>query len=390
MTLFLLLVWLGSAWAGPLEDAQAAELERVRGEVAGQIQLKAYDLVDELVYGLTQEPPFAEPTPVVLAGVTVPVGLGTALQARLETHLSGVLLANPDANLQPVHCPQCSAVVVHSGPEGTVLSRGIDSPSTFEALGMDAGRHALFVDLEAEGTALVLRARLTQLTPDLPLVWSRTLAGTSGAPALLREATDLKSAEDARKEYLDALQDRGLVSIPVRVAIRTYAQPFNQRAIQPPPYIWLQSGAEISPTAAQAWRSSFVVGYSFAPQAYNGVMGQTRVSRLVTGKVRSRTRPDLYAFVGGTVLATWGPAAAAFRKPILTADELLNDADEREPRQSLGAWHVGADLRLGNRIGAAVFLENYPQLNSSANAGEYVYLLGIGFQSLGTEVSLCF
>ena len=95
MTLFLLLVWLGSAWAGPLEDAQAAELERVRGEVAGQIQLKAYDLVDELVYGLTQEPPFAEPTPVVLAGVTVPVGLGTALQARLETHLSGVLLANP-------------------------------------------------------------------------------------------------------------------------------------------------------------------------------------------------------------------------------------------------------------------------------------------------------
>ena len=163
----------------------------------------------------------------------------------------------------------------------------------------------------------MLRARLTQLTPDLPLVWSRTLAGTSSAPALLREATDLKSAEDARKEYLDALQDRGPVSIPVRVAIRTYAQPFNQRAIQPPPYIWLQSGAEISPTAAQAWRSSFVVGYSFAPQAYNGVMGQTRVSRLVTGKVRSRTRPDLYAFVGGAVLATWGPAAAAFRKPIL-------------------------------------------------------------------------
>lgn len=390
MTALLLLLWSLAAWAGPVEDAQQAELERVRAQVAGQIQLKAYDLVDELAVGWMKEPPFAEPTPVVVAGVSVPVGLGTALQARIENHLSDVILANPKTNLRLVHCPQCTTVVVHSGPEGTVVSRGIDDPSVFDELGVDAGQHALFLDIEAEGAELVLRARITQLSEALPIVWSRTLAGSGSTPALLRQATDLKSAEDAREEYLRALQDRGFVAVPVRLAIRSYAEPFEQAAIRPPPYIWLQSGAELSPTPAQAWRSSFVLGYAFIPQAYQGVMGQARVARLITGRSRSRTRPDLYLFLGGAVITTWGPTAAAFRRQLLTADELLNDADNREPRQSFGAWHLGADLRLGNRIGAAFFIENVPQLNNSPNSGEYLYLFGVSFQTIGTEVSVCF
>ena len=75
----------------PLEEAQLAQLDRVRAEVADQVQLSAYDLVDELVFGIASEPVFSAKTPIVLAGVTVPVGLGTGLQAMVENHIADVL-----------------------------------------------------------------------------------------------------------------------------------------------------------------------------------------------------------------------------------------------------------------------------------------------------------
>ncbi len=102
------------AHATDLEDAQRAQLERVRAQIADQVHLAAYDLLDELVYGWTLDPMFESPTPVVLAELTVPVGLGTGLQAQLENHLTAVLLANPTTGVQLSHCPQCTAVVVHS------------------------------------------------------------------------------------------------------------------------------------------------------------------------------------------------------------------------------------------------------------------------------------
>src|SRR5204863_7824752 len=204
-------------------------------------QLSAYDLVDELVYGWTKQPIFEAPTPVVLASVTVPVGLGTGLQALLENHIAEVLLANPSTNMTLVHCPTCSAVVVHSGPEGTVVSRGIDDPDALVELGGATGQKALFIDVEAEGAWLVLRAHITELTPDLPIVWSYTLSTSAGTPPLLRQPQNLKSAADARQEYVDALHDRGPITVPLRFVIRTYAQPDNPEAIAPPPYLWLQS-----------------------------------------------------------------------------------------------------------------------------------------------------
>ena len=100
---------LGLATAGELEDARDAELTRARGEVANQVQLSAYDLLDELVYGWVTEPVFASPTPVVLASVTVPVGLGTGMQGLLENHLANLLIENPATNIQLSHCPSCTA-----------------------------------------------------------------------------------------------------------------------------------------------------------------------------------------------------------------------------------------------------------------------------------------
>jgi len=379
-----------AAQAATVEEAQLAELERVRAEIGNQVQLSAYDLVDELVLGWLQDPVFQAPTPVVLAGVSVPVGLGTGMQALLENHIAAVLTQNPTTNVQLVHCPECTAVVVHSGPEGTVVSRGVDNPAVLSRLGQDTGRHALFIDVEAEGAWLVLRARITQLTPELPIVWSHTLATSASTPALLRQPTALKSAAEAREEYLDALHDRGPLTIPVRFVIRTYDRPYTGVGIAPPPFLWLQTGVELGSTDARTWTSSLMMGYSFIPQAYQGVMGQVRVSRLITGKIRSLTRPDLYGFFGGAAISVWGPATAPFRDEVLTADELIADLEGDGPRTTFGTFQVGLELRVGNRIGLSSFLETIPDLTYSPNMGEYLFIAGVSFQTIGTEVTFCF
>lgn len=375
--------------ASPEEQAQLAELDRLRGQIADEIQLSAYDLVDEMVVGWREDPVFDKTTPVVLAGVTVPVGLGTGLQALLENHIAAVLAENPTTNVQLVHCPACTSVVVHSGPEATVIGRGIDDPALLQELAT-TGRHALFIDVEAEGTWLVLRARLTRLTPDLPIVWSRTLASSAATPALLREPHDLKTAAEARKDYINALHDRGPVLVPIRFAVRTYAEPENSNNVAAPPFIWLQSGAELGASDARAWTASLLVGYSFIPDAYQGLMGQARIGRLLTGRARSYTHPDLYLFVGGTVMTLWGPATAPFQADVLTADDFILALDGDSPRTTLGTLHVGLDLRVGQRIGLSSFLEAIPSRNQSENLGDFIRVIDIGWQCFGTEVTFWF
>jgi hypothetical protein len=389
LTLALATLASSALAATPLEEVQLAELDRLRAKIADEVHLAAYDLIDELIVQWTQEPVFDKETPVVLASVSVPVGLGTGMAALVENHIGAVLGDNPSTNMQLVHCPACTAVVVHSGPEGTVVSRGYDNPKALAELGNATGKHALFVDIEAEGAWLVLRARITRLTADLPIVWSHTLASSASTPTLLRESTHLKSAADARQEYIDALHDRGPILVPIRLTIRSYARPFGGVGTPPPPFPWLQSGVELGTTNARAWTSSLLVGYSFIPQAYQGIMGQARVSRLITGRARSLTHPDLYLFVGAAAISVWGPATAPFQQERITADEILAAADEEGPRNSFGGLHIGLDLRVGNRIGFSAFLEGLPSLARSPNLGTY-RLVGIPFQSLGTEVTLCF
>lgn len=386
----LLLLLAGVAHAErPVDRAQQQELDQIRARVADQVQLQAYDLVDELVYRWSVEPVFEAPTPVVLADVTVPVGLGAGMQALLENHLAGVLLENPRTNLRLVHCPACTQVVVQSGPEATVVTRGIDNPAMLERLGTGGDRHALFLDIEAEGSFLVLRARLTRLDPDLPVVWSQTLATSTATPALLRDGTDLKSAKEAREEYLAALRDRGPAHVIARAGVRGYARPGGQ-STPPPPFYWVQAGVELGTTQALDWTVSMVVGGSHIPQAYSGLMGEVRLHRLITGRARSHVHPDLYLFGGLSIQALWGPSSTPFQLQQVTADDVLRANQGQPPRFILGTYEVGLDLRLGQRIGLSTFLEYYPTLRNSPNLGEHVRVLGIGFQSLGAEVLLCF
>ncbi|MFY0570267.1 hypothetical protein ACN28E_41485 [Archangium lansingense] len=385
-----------SSWAADpaIAEAQRAQMEKLRAEVAGQIQLQAYDLLDELVYGWTRQPVFELETPVVLADVTVPVGFGSGLAALIENHFADLVVKNPRTRLTLAHCPQCTAVMVHSGSKGTIVSRGVDQPEALAAAGALSGaRHAIFLDFEAEGSALVLRARITSLEPALPIIHARTLSTSTSSPALLRSGDQLKSAAEARKEYLDALQGRGVFTVPLRMAVRSYGSPPDTGTVAAMPFIWLQAGTEVALTQARAWTGTFSVGVTWMPQLHTGFMAQARISRLLTGSVASLTRPDLYVFLGGSVISIHGQGARVFQNEVLNLEDVLTNIPELlvEPHATFAAFPIGLELRVGNRIGASVFLESAPALNDAPSVGTYLNLLDLlKFHTLGAEVTFCF
>ncbi len=382
-----LLLVLSVAVAATPEEARLAQLDALRAEVADQVQLSTYDLLDELVYHWTRSPPFPERTPVFLASMTVPVGMGTGLESLLENHLSTLLLNHPAANVSLSHCPACTAVMVHSGPQGTVVSRGLDNPEALKKVAGAGGRHGLFLDVSAEGSWLVLRARLTELTEDLPIVWSRTISSSVGTPSMLREPTALKSAAEAREEYLDALADKGPITVPIRFAVRSYERSDTSSAA-PPPIVWMQTGVDIALSSARAWTANIMLGYAWLPDAYDGFMAQSRMSRLISGSGHSLTRPDIYLFIGGALMSLDGLAIAPFRTD--NFEQILREDSEVESvRATFGAFHLGLEFKVGNRVGGSFFLENMPAYNDSDLIGVFLDTI-IDFHSFGAEVSFWF
>lgn len=385
-----LLLASAAAHAGDVDTPSAFEdqMEAARGEIASQLQLQAYDLLDELVYGWLKEPPFKEDTAVVLADVTVPVGFGSGLQALIENHFVSLLTQNPRTHVQLVHCPQCTSMIVHSGAKGTVVARGVDSPEALAQAGIASGsRQAIFLDFEVEGAALVLRVRMTSLEPKLPITWARTLTTTSHSPALLRAPDKLKSAAEARKEYLDLLEGKGIILVPISLSVRTYRGKDNV-PVGAAPTIWLNVGLEASLNQARAWTAGFSAGITWTPQSHVGWSLQGRIARLITGNVVSLTHPDLYAFIGAAVMSIYGAGAYSFKDQIPTPAEIRNAA-EWTPNAIFGAVHLGILMRLKNRLGAAFYAEWSPALDNSPLLGNYIDV-GAKVHALGVEVQFCF
>jgi hypothetical protein len=371
-----------------VQDAQEEELEEVRADVTAQIQLQAYDLLDELVYGWLQQPIFTVDTPVVLADVTVPVGFNSGLQALVENHFVSLITKNPRTHVQLSHCPQCMELVVHSGAKGTVVARGVDEPDALSAAGLASGaKHALFLDFEAEGNALVLRARVTALEPALPIKYAKTLSTTTANAALLRSGDKLKSAADARKEYLDILEGKGLLLVPIRIGVRAY-QPGSSATVGTEPFVWLEAGVEAALSQARAWTANIEAGLSWTPQLHVAWMAQGRVARLISGSVSSLTHPDLYFFLGAGVLSVYGRSALMFGGQVPSISDVLSQQGQ-EANAIVGFWHFGLELRVKNRMSVIGFLESAPVLNSS-NLGSFMDLGAVKFHTLGFEVSFCF
>jgi hypothetical protein len=281
-------------------------------------------------------------------------------------------------------------LVVHSSAKGTVLARGVDEPEVLTSAGQLSNSHyALFLDFEVEGSALVLRARITSLEPTLPIVHARTLSTSTATPAMLRSGEHLKSAEEAHQEYLDALAGRGLFLVPVRVAVRSYAAGSNS-SVTAPPFVWVMAGLEVAMTQARAWTGSASVGFTWAPDLYSGFTAQGRIARLLTGNAVSLSHPDLYGFVGGGAIVIQGKSAAIFQSMVPDINQLLAAAAGQDPIATFGTFQVGLELRVKNRISAGVFLEAAPALDNSTTVGNYLDLGIVKFHTLGAEVSFCF
>jgi hypothetical protein len=380
------------------EDMQRAQVERLRLEMTNTLHLKAYDLVDELVYGWTQAPPFATDTAVVVGDVVVPYGFGSGLEALVENHLTGLLTKHTETHVRLAHCPACHALTVRSTAKGTTIARGIDQPEALRDAGVAvSARHALFLDFEAEGAALVLRARLTTLDDDLTIVGARTLSSSTSSAALLRAGDTLVSAEAAQKQYLDALTQRGPLTVPLRLAVVQFSPPSEDPETGAPagigtvPLLWLQVGAEMGINHARAWTGTFTVGGTWLPQLYSGFMGEVRVSRLLTGAAASLTQPNLYAFLGGSLVTLFGPSALLLRDdaPNL-ADLIAASTGVSTPMTVYPALSLGLDLRIGNRVGAGLFVQTAPTLASSPSIGRYLDFGLVQVHAIGGEVTLCF
>lgn len=367
------------------EETRRAQLERLRAEMTKQIHLQANDLVDELVFGWRSSPPFEGPTAVVLADVIAPLSYGSGFESLVENHLARVLLANPETNVQLAHCPSCTALVVHSDATGTVISRGVDQPDALARLRGDSGAaHALFLDFEAEGTALVLRARVTKLEGALPIVHARTLSTRTQGAALLRSSSPLVSSEEAREEYLAVLEQRGPFTVPVRLALHTFA-PSNDGSFQIPlPVPWVHVGVEYAIDSARAWTGGLSLGGTFIPTVQAGALVQARVARLLTGSEISLTHPNLYGFVGVGLAVLQGDTAS-----------ILNDtpAGDLGPVASYFSLQTGLELRVSRRIGASFFVESMPTLWQHDFVGNYLNDGPLGFiqlNSVGVEATFAF
>jgi len=377
----------------PNDQLQAAQVERLRRDMTNQLHLQAFDLLDELVYSWTQNPPFTTNTAVVIADVTVPFGFGSGLEALIENHFVDVVMKHGESHVELAHCPACHAMTVHSEAKGTVISRGLDQPGAMKAAGATTGaQHALFLDFEAEGAALVLRATITTLDDHLPLVYARTLSTSTSSAALLRSGDHLVSAEQARQEYLDALQQRGPIVVPVRVSVTQFATPEEGNGGIPPfPLAWLKSGAELAINNSRDWTGSLVIGGTWIPVLYSGFLVEARVSRLLTGSAVSLTQPNLYLFAGGSLVTLNGPTALTLRDEVPNVADLLAAGTGATLQiTTFPTLQAGLDLRIGNRLGAGFFIESTPTLANAPGIGRWLDFGILQVHAIGGEVSLCF
>lgn len=375
------------------DEERQAQIERLRAEIANEIQLKAYDLVDEMAFTWLETPPFSQSTAVVLADVIAPLGYGSGLEALIENHLAQVLVSNPDTNVRLAHCPSCNAIVVHSDQQGTVIGRGVDQPGALKKIRGDAGaEYALFLDFEAEGTALVMRARITQLDDDLSIVYAKTLSTATSAAPMLRSPTQIKSAEKARAEYLELLQERGPIRIPVRLTLSAFAPGDDATLAVPIPIPWVQVGGEMAIGSARAWTGQLAIGATMIPTVYTGARVSGRIYRLLSGTTFSLTRPNVYVYLGGALAALQGPAAA-----ILTPTTDPPIIDFLGTVATYPSLESGIELRVSNRIVVGAYIESMPTLQQADNVGNWLTQLGTGIEwgivqvnSFGVEAAFSF
>ncbi len=353
---------------------------RARGSSAMTIQFMAADLLDELVYGWTKQSPLGmKSARVALMGVSVPVGLNAHLASLLETHITELLIKNPQAGVIPVYCGACVAITSYSISNRTVIARGAEIPELAETLKTQAD-YALYLDFEGQGAQLVLRAHIVSLA-DNRIVYGRSLAIDSGQPPLLRRSPNLLSAEDARDEYIDILESRKRLNLTLglRVSIiRTKGQ------VLMAPFVWGSVGMETFINHRKKWLADLKLGVSSIKNEHNAWQLSSRVYRLLNADQVDLMAPDVYVYAGLSYWEISGQQAVIFQdksqvSPGSIAAKLRNGT--YDPKAHNTGFILGIEVRLADFMRLGCFVETFG--NQSANKN-----LKTDFHSYGFELGV--
>ncbi len=367
------------------EGQTMALTERTRAEMANEIQFYAQDLLDELVYQWAKNPPLPETSRVVVMGINVPVGMNAQLAIMLEDHFFELLLKNRKTGLQPVHCVPCAAVVTKTTDRGTIIGRGSQVLPLSQLMPQQNADLALYLDIEAEGSKLVLRARLVQLTKDLPIVAVKGLTTSTASAPLLRDSANLKSAEEVKQDYLDVLSRRFALTFPIRIATSIFigADTNDPEIVAIPPLIWLKLGAETSTTRSDLWTGGLHLGISSLPKSHDAWSFSGRLSRLLTNELRSLSRPDLYFFLEGGYIEMVGPSAIIFKSNRqVTPSEIIakNKKEKTDPKASDTFARFGIESRIKEFYRFGLFAEGYLNQQKNKNLKNSNGIQAYGFE----------
>ncbi|HYX32883.1 MAG TPA: hypothetical protein VE954_07195 [Oligoflexus sp.] len=358
------------------EDGDAELANRARGASAMSIQLMAADLLDELVYSWTKNPPLGMKARVALMGVSVPVGLNAQLASLLETHVTQLMIKNPQSGIIPVYCAACVAVTTYSVRDKTIIARGGEIPEISQTLKNQAA-FALYIDIEGQGSQLVLRSYIVSLN-DHSIVYARSLATDSSQPPSLRHAVNLVSADDARREYLAILEGRKRLSLSL--GIRTSVIQTSSAVVLTPPFVWATLGFETFANHRKKWLADFQFGVASLKGDHNAWQLSSRLYRHLMLEQMDLIAPDVYIYAGPAYWEINGPGTALFKDDAkLTPGDIAANLGGREykPKAHITAFSLGLEARLADFMRMGLYVEHFTNQNQNANLKANIHSYGI-------------
>lgn len=362
-----------------LAEEAPSVAEKARAAQAMQIQLMAADLLDELVYQWTQHPPLpGTETSVVLMRLSSPIGLNLQMTAFLENHFFQLLKSNPKTGLAASYCGTCLELTSYSTAKTTIIARGAAIPEVMEQSARSVN-HGLYLDLEASGSQLMLRAYISDLSSNR-IVAAKSLVTQTGRPPHLRLAQNLVSAEEARREYVDILQGRRHWSLLAGVR-STILQSTGSNLVSLP-YLWGQIGVEAMSSSYKKWLVDLQVGFSSLPGTHNAHQISSRMYRLMFDDAVDLTAPNIYTFIGLSYWNIDGAGALFFQnKDRLNPGQVIEQAVLREsrPRSHNTGLAIGIEVRMAELFRLGLFAEMFLNQFNNSNFGKSIDAYGLDF-----------
>ncbi|SMF71123.1 hypothetical protein [Pseudobacteriovorax antillogorgiicola] len=355
----------------PMEKAN-----RARGTVAMKLHLLGADLLDELVYRWTKNPPLAQKSDVMVMNIEGPLGLNSNLNAFLENHLFRLLIQHEKSNIVPVHCPLCSVTTAYSSPEGTIIGKGADIPKV-SGKGVNA-RYALYVDLSIERSLLVLRSRLVSLDEQRRVVQAETIATDSGSPPSLRKPDSLVSVKEAREEYEQILRRQGRARLSLGTKISMFNFSDSNVTITPMP--WVLLGVDVFPSEQRDWYMNFSLGTTSIPNEFNGTQISSRYATRLLPKYSNLIQPEIFGFVGFEYFQISGNAGRVFTSSGKQSGGDLIAAitdEDTEDRFDSTVLTLGVEVQLARMTRIGVFVGRMLHLRDDTLFGSDYHLYGV-------------